>query len=315
MIDNNHSIALAIEKLVKRYGSFTAVDGICLQIRAGQVYGILGPNGAGKSTAIKMIAGLLQPDSGTVKIFGKDPAMGTSITDIGLCPQELVVWEGLTVVEQLVFMAGMYDIPASSARKRAEELLASMYLTDKRNKLASTLSGGMKRRLSILLALIHDPKIVILDEPQAGLDPQSRVLVRDYIKNMAGARTVIVTTHDMEEADKITDRVAIMDRGCILVEDTPENIKKKAFRGELLEISLSNVKKLDVNTESRLKGKYGSISVEGNMIRLATESSFDDAKEMEKLLGSSGIKIEGIKIRKGTLEDVFIALTGRGLRE
>lgn len=309
--------ALSIRNLVKRFGDFTAVNGISLEIEPGCVFGILGPNGAGKSTSIKMITGLMRPDSGSIQVFGRDLDCGGAILDIGLCPQELVIWEGLTLMEQLLFMARMYNIPSSEGMRRAMRLLDAMCLTDKKDQRASTLSGGMKRRLNILLALMHDPKILILDEPQAGLDPQSRVLVRDYIKSISRGKTIVITTHDMEEADKIADRVAIIDRGSILVEDSPEHLKKTAIAGEVVEISLSldSDKHMTPEMENEIRRKHPSWSLQGSTLKAVSDSPLELAGEMEAVLKAAGIRMEDMKIRKGTLEDVFISLTGRGLRE
>ena len=141
---------------------------------------------------------------------------------IGLCPQELVIWETLTCLEQLVFVGTQYDLARGEARRRALELLDILGLSDKANKLAKTLSGGMKRRLNLALALVHDPELLVLDEPQAGLDPQSRILVREYIRSLAEEKTVLLTTHEMDEADRLAERIGIIDHGQLLVLDTPE---------------------------------------------------------------------------------------------
>jgi ABC-2 type transport system ATP-binding protein len=200
-----------------------------------------------------MLSGLLPWDSGEVRIEGKSltPKNGASRGLIGLSPQEIVVWGALTCLEQLTFMGTMHDLSRKTARSRGDGILEALGLKEKRNRLAKTLSGGMLRRLNIALALIHEPKILILDEPQAGLDPQSRVLVRDYVQNLRGRITVIITTHDMEEAEKLSDRVCIVDRGKLLALDTVESVKAKA----------------------------------------------------------------GLSKEDATLEDVFISMTGRGLRE
>lgn len=306
--------AVSVENLTKRFGDFAAVNAISLNIPTGCIYGILGPNGAGKSTIIKMIAGLLRADTGSIKIFGESMA-GNVGYSIGLCPQELVIWEGLTVNEQLVFMAQMHDVSNAIAQKRAMRLLDAMALSDKKNKLADTLSGGMKRRLNILLGMMHDPQILILDEPQAGLDPQSRILVREYIKSLAHHKTVIITTHDMEEADKMIERIAIIDGGKILVEDTPDHLKKSVFPDELLEITIADITVIDMNAQNALRRISKSLSIQGNTIRAISKAPFDLVKQIENVLSDREMPMEDVKIRKGTLEDVFISLTGRGLRD
>jgi ABC-2 type transport system ATP-binding protein len=223
------AITIQVNNLTKYFNEIKAVDGLSLEINRGEVFGLLGPNGAGKTTSINMICGLLTPDSGEVIINGnKMTSGGTKIirTKVGVCPQNIIIWPKLTCFEQLVFMARMYDVPGPVARHRADSLLKRLELQEKRNKLASTLSGGMQRRLNILLALVHEPELVIFDEPEAGLDPQSRIMVRDFIISTAREKTVIFTTHNMDEADRVSDRVAIIDSGKLLMLDSVENLKK-----------------------------------------------------------------------------------------
>jgi ABC-2 type transport system ATP-binding protein len=235
------SIALKASHLSKHFGDLLAVDGLSLEIGFGEIFGLLGPNGAGKTTSIKMITGLLKPDSGEVFIRGELANGRDNRQQVGLCPQELVLWNNLTCMEQLTFMAAMYDVKPSVAKERATSLLERMGLTDKRKKLAKTLSGGMQRRLNILMGLMHDPEILILDEPEAGLDPQSRVMVREFIHSLAQTKTVIFTTHNMDEADRICDRIAIIDHGRLLVTDTPENLKLTIRKTDDQEVSLEDV--------------------------------------------------------------------------
>jgi ABC-2 type transport system ATP-binding protein len=306
--------ALNIENLSKSFGQIEAVKGLNLQVEKGEIFGLLGPNGAGKSTTIKIITGLLKPDSGTVKIFDNSMASASTRERIGLCPQELVIWESLTLMEQLIMIAQMYDIPYKTAKCRAYEMLETMGLSEKRNKLGSTLSGGMKRRLNILLALMHQPDIVILDEPQAGLDPQSRVLVREYIRSIARRKTIIITTHDMEEADKLADRVAIIDNGRILVEDTPQRLKESVFKGEIIEFFISPGPGKD-ELNGLLKEKYPVQNSNSEICTVVSLKPYDTLKELGEVFARFGRKPEDVRIRRATLEDVFISLTGRGLRE
>ncbi|TET97428.1 MAG: ABC transporter ATP-binding protein, partial [Anaerolineales bacterium] len=222
-------VVLSLKGLQKSYGNLVAVKDLSLDVYRGEVFGFLGPNGAGKTTTIKMICGLLKSDAGEILINNH------SLSDhyrqckrtIGLCPEDLVIWESLTCLEQLEFIGQQYDLSRDAAKKKALELLDILGLIDKRNTLAKELSSGMKRRLNIALALVHDPEILILDEPQAGLDPQSRILVREYIRSLSKRITVILTTHDMDEVDKLADRVGIIDNGQMLVLDTPEGLKSR----------------------------------------------------------------------------------------
>lgn len=304
--------AIALDGLYKRYGSLTAVDGITLSIGARQLYGILGPNGAGKSTLIKLMTGLLEPDQGKVQIAG---SMAGRHGSVGLCPQELVVWEELTVREQLLFIAAMHQVPRRTAVRRAEELLAALGLAEKEHERAAALSGGMKRRLNMMLALMHDPDIVILDEPHAGLDPQSRLLVREFLKQLSIRKTVIVTTHDMEEVEKMADRVVIIDRGRVIAENTPDALKSAAFEGSFVEVSLTDPVALAEEAMADLVKAFPGLLLRAGMLQLNTPHPFELAEQLQSKLASQSIGVSDVRIRKPSLEDVFISMTGRGLRE
>ncbi|NTU65868.1 MAG: ABC transporter ATP-binding protein, partial [Chloroflexi bacterium] len=234
-------IVLRVEGLTKRYGAVVAVKNLSLAVNEGEVFGFLGPNGAGKTTSINMLCGLLKPDAGRVLIHDHPIANGdtTVRTRVGVCPQNIVVWERLTCLEQLQFMGEMYGLQSTLARQRGTQLLEQLDLSEKRDQQARTLSGGMRRRLSLALALVHDPSIVVLDEPEAGLDPQSRIKVRDFIRSLARKRTIILTTHNMDEAERVADRIAIIDHGELLVLDTPEALKRSVGEGDVLEITLN----------------------------------------------------------------------------
>ncbi|HBB91549.1 MAG TPA: ABC transporter ATP-binding protein [Bacteroidales bacterium] len=220
-------IKIECVNLTKRYGEQVAVDQVSLEVNPGEILGFLGPNGAGKTTAIRMICGLLKPDEGQVLFNGlplNEIPGGKSL--LGVCPQENVHWERLTCLEQMVFMGEMYGLSHGESSSRSRELLNQLGLLPQSGKQARRLSGGMKRRLNIALALVHNPDVLILDEPEAGLDPQSRVLMREFIRAMAGSRTIILTTHDMDEAERLAQRVSIIDQGKILYTDSPANLKQ-----------------------------------------------------------------------------------------
>jgi len=220
--------SLTLVDINKRYGETVAVDGLSIEIRSGEIFGLLGPNGAGKSTTIGVVCGLVAADSGRVLLDGAELIGNRELRRrIGYCPQSLVLWDRLGCLEQIVFIARLYGAGRAEARSKAEELLSSLGLADKAKVHARKLSGGMKRRLNLALALANDPELIVLDEAEAGLDPQSRVLVRDYIRVLAGRRTVLVTTHDMDEAERIADRIAIIDHGKLLELDSPSALLKK----------------------------------------------------------------------------------------
>ncbi|RPJ50644.1 MAG: ABC transporter ATP-binding protein, partial [Chloroflexi bacterium] len=234
-------LALQVRGLTKSFGPVLAVNNLSLEVIRGEIFGFLGPNGAGKTTSINMMVGLLEPTCGDVLIEGFSIRANRAavLYHIGVCPQETILWEKLTCLEQLEFVGANYNIPRKLAREHGSELLEALGLAAKTNELAGRLSGGMKRRLNLALALVHDPQIVFLDEPEAGLDPQSRVLVREYIRYLARRKTVVLTTHNMDEAERLADRVAIIDHGHLLVQDTPDALKRRLGEGAVLEIELA----------------------------------------------------------------------------
>jgi ABC-2 type transport system ATP-binding protein len=311
-------VVLEVKDLVRDYGKLRAVDHLTLGVRKGEIFGFLGPNGAGKTTSIRMMCGLLKPTSGEVIIEGKriDGENSASVrSKVGICPQENILWSKLTCFEQLVFSARMYNMQGVAARERAIKLLRKMGLEEKRNKLASTLSGGMKRRMNVILAIMHDPGIVVFDEPEAGLDPQSRVLVREFIREMAHKRTVIITTHNMDEAERMTDRVAIIDSGRLLQLDTPDNLKRSIGEGDTLEIKLDarDPENL-VKAEDSLTGKGFRVVREENSCTIRGMDLVPRIHEIYQLLDKEKVTVSEMQVRENTLEDVFIHLTGKSLR-
>jgi ABC-2 type transport system ATP-binding protein len=312
------AIAIRAANLTRRYGDLVAVDDLSLDVRRGEILGFLGPNGAGKTTTLRMLCGLLRPDSGRIEIDGRTLEAGQpgGLPAIGLSPQAIVIWEMLTVLEQLEFMGCAYGLRRLAARTRAEELLAAFGLEEKRDRLGRTLSGGLQRRLNIALALVHDPPILLLDEPQAGLDPQSRVLVRDYIRSLRGKVTVVVTTHDMDEAEKVSDRVCIIDHGRILALDTVDAIKGQLGEGDVLEAEFADAG--DAALEELAGGleRDGRPCVrQGAYLRFTSTEGPAAMADVVRAASALGLQPQRLAIRKKTLEDVFIRLTGRGLRE
>lgn len=223
--------SLRLDSLVKRFGDLTAVDSLSLEVRPGEVLGLLGPNGAGKSTTINMICGILRPDSGRILLDGAELDGKEGRRLIGYCPQAVVVWDRLSCLEQLEYVGRLYGASRMEARRAGADLLAALGLEDKARRQARSLSGGMQRRLNIALALVHNPLLVVLDEPEAGLDPQSRALVRDYVRAMAQSKTLIVATHNMDEAERMADRVAIIDGGRLLALGSPKELREAYGEG------------------------------------------------------------------------------------
>lgn len=314
---------LSISHLKKTFGNLLAVDDLSLTINQGEILGLLGPNGAGKTTTIRMLCGLLQKDSGEIQ--WEIPGNLSEI--IGFCPQENLYWPRLTCLEQLVFLGQMYKMSAEKAGARAAELLNILGLSGKADVYAAKLSGGMQRRLNIALALIHDPPVLILDEPEAGLDPQSRILIRDLIRSLASKKTVIITTHNMDEAERLSDRVAIIDHGKLLIAGSVDSLKQSLGTGDSLECLF------ETDLESALKDKdtpaahfreviqktlglsTEAISVVQDKLLIRSFQHLERLWEIPGLAQKHGLDIRDIQLRKTTLEDVFIHLTGRALRE
>ena len=315
MIQSN--VLLSLSHLNKSFGSVQAVQDLSLDVYAGEIFGFLGPNGAGKTTTISILCGLLRADSGSVTLAGA-ATQDAMRRCIGVCPQSLVLWERLTCLEQLEMIGEMYDVPRAEARRRGLRLLDVLGLTEKRDRLAATLSGGMQRRLNLALALVHDPVLLVLDEPEAGLDPQSRVLVREYIRGWARekpGRTVIFTTHNMDEADRLVDRLAIIDHGRLLVLDTAEALKRRCAEGDVLEIRL---KPLDGPAQA-IPAALGDMASFARSTEDVLEIRHPEVVEILSTilerLRRAGYTPAEVHLRENTLEDVFISLTGRSLRE
>jgi ABC-2 type transport system ATP-binding protein len=311
------NVVVRVSDLHKRYGEVRAVDGLAFDVYQGEVFGFLGPNGAGKTTTIHMICGLIEPTSGEIRILGLDPrAKAAAKGHIGICLQENIHWPKLTCLEQLTFMGEMYGMPHSAANARSRDLLRWMGLQEKAGTRAEHLSGGMKRRLNICLALVHDPEILIMDEPEVGLDPQSRLLVREFIKTLARDKTVILTTHNMDEAERLADRVAIIDYGRLLLLDTPENLKRSVGEGDVVEIALENpLPEQMASAADALAATCQRVSISGATLIIQSRDVIGTLAGITNTLTGHGLKINATTLRENTLEDVFIHLTGRKLRQ
>jgi ABC-2 type transport system ATP-binding protein len=320
---------IEVHDLKKYYGKgknlVKAVDGISLTIRENEIFGFLGPNGAGKTTSLRMIIGLLKPDEGQVKIFGKDHhTNGKEVKrKLGIIPQSLTFYSDLTVEENLWFLAKIYNIPKKEAIKRIDDLILQIGLENKRKALVKSLSGGQQRRLNLILGLIHDPKIVLCDEPTPGLDPQSRKVVWDMIKRLpAEGKTVILTTHYIEEADRLADRVAIIDNGKILVLDNPKALKASVGEGDIVELYLEGGHDDSelISILNDLKSDESKFIIEDtrilsqDLIQIRALDLIPKLSHILNFLEDNGLNIENMSIRNTSLEDVFIHLTGRSLR-
>ena len=309
--------ALKAEHLTKKFGDLTVVNDLSLAIRKSEVFGFLGPNGAGKTTSIKMMVGLLRPTRGRVLFDGAEMLSVQKKRRIGICPQELVLWNTLTCRENLAFIGKMYRIQKPLLDERVDALLQLLSLADQADRMASKLSGGMKRRLNIALALVHNPELVFLDEPSAGLDPQTRQLLWDFIRSLRDeGKTVVLTTHVMEEADALSDRIAIIDHGKLLKLGTPRNLKKTLGKGDIIELQLA-YRAMNETLLQRLRALDGIEEVFRLKGRVAVRALNASSRlpDIINLIESACEIVSDITIHGNTLEDVFIHLTGRALRE
>lgn len=264
-----------------------------------------------------MMVGLLRPTLGQIFIDGESVEKIEKGT-IGICPQELVLWDFLTCKESLMLMGDMYQVPQEELKKRVQKLLDDLFLQDKANTVVAQLSGGMKRRLNLAMALVHHPDIVVLDEPSEGLDPQSRRVLWNYIRRLRDdeGKTVILTTHLMDEADRLSDRIAIIDHGKLLRLDTPANLKKEIGEGDVVEMKLSNPDKNQevINILEDMPDVHSVVEIEDGL----NVRALDAVGKLPQIIGrveTTGVYVLDLSVRQNTLEDVFIDLTGTGLRE
>jgi lipooligosaccharide transport system ATP-binding protein len=296
--------------LVKRFGDFTAVAGIDVDVARGEAFGFLGPNGAGKSSTMRMIGCVSQPSGGTLSILGMDPRRhGTAIrARLGVCPQQDSLDPELSVKENLVTYARYFGIPRRTAKVKADELLDFVQLSERADSKVEPLSGGMKRRLTIARALVNDPDIVLLDEPTTGLDPQARHLVWDRLFRLKQQGvTLVLTTHYMDEAEQLCDRLVVMDGGKIVAEDSPRALIDRYSTREVLELRFG-LDPLD-DVAGKLNGLAERIEVLPDRILLYSQDG--DAAAAAVL--ARGLTPSGTLVRRSTLEDVFLHLTGRTL--
>ncbi len=311
---------IRVTGLKKHFGEIKAVDGVDLSVKQGELFGLLGPNGAGKSTIIRILTTVLTPDNGTAFIAGLDLRKQRAEIRrfLGVCPQEIVIAETLTAEENVTFVAQMHGIPTPLAKQAASSLLSQLGIAGRKDR-AKNFSGGMKRRLNLAMALVHKPKIIFLDEPTAGLDPQARRLVWDFIRDLKKTgSTVILTTHDMVEADALSDHIAIIDQGKIIAEGTPQDLKEKFGSGNILEVHFLHREDLDLVKE-KLRAlsfvtKVSDVNDRGLLISF-TGGLKNFAATLQQGILQNINEVENISFRQNTLEDVFLHLTGRRLRE
>ncbi|WP_047152811.1 ABC transporter ATP-binding protein [Aneurinibacillus tyrosinisolvens] len=309
---------IEVEGLFKRYGDFTAVNGIHFQVMQGEIFGLLGPNGAGKTTTMEMIEGLRKPDKGTAKVAGFDTHTSLNKVKevIGVQLQSTSLFELLTVREIMQMYASFYkkSLPV-------DPLLEQMILTDKAKGRVKNLSGGQKQRLAIALALLNDPKVVFLDEPTTGLDPQARRTLWNIILHMKGqGKTIVLSTHYMDEAHALCDRICLMDRGEIIALDTPRSLVRSlqsdsAIEFRLVEVASTHVDSTELLSQLQQLKEVKQVDRRNEVFTLYTDYLQATLLDFIQFADYNGIRFADLQTRTATLEDVFLHMTGRSLRE
>jgi ABC-2 type transport system ATP-binding protein len=304
--------AIQTFKLTRRFNSLVAVNGIDLSIKQGELFSLLGPNGAGKTTTINMLCCLRKPTKGTAQIMGydiiKQPFKVKEV--IGVSPQETAISEHLSSWENLALIGKIHGISSDEVKRRSREVLGVMGLTERAKDRVGKFSGGMKRRLSIAMAMIHDPPILFLDEPTLGLDPQARRATWEHIARLKERKTILLTTHYMEEADFLSDRLAIIDEGKIVAMGTPAELKANFLETRSMLILAENI---TPEIMQGLKSRYFQIEEVGGRLRISDPKL--DFRELTDYLRAKGVVVHSAALEEPTLEDVFIRLTGKEIRE
>jgi ABC-2 type transport system ATP-binding protein len=301
-----------------RRGSVEAVRDLDLAVEEGEIVGFLGPNGAGKTTTQKMLCTLLRPTAGNATVAGhdllRDPvAVRRSIGYVGQSGS--MAYEA-RIGEELVDHARLYGIRRDVARRRGEALLARLDLTDLWDRSIKTLSGGQRRRLDIAMGLVHEPRIVFLDEPTGGLDPQARANLWDHVRSLRDAQgaTVFLTTHYLEEADALCDRVFVIDRGTIVAAGTPDELKRRVS-GDAIVLTVGDEAAATRAADALVGVAAGAPQVEGPLVRIQVPSAVDGLPAAFRALDATGVVLLGVEVHRPTLDDVFLSLTGRALRD
>lgn len=304
--------AIEIKGLSRTYGDFTAVDTIDLTVNRGDLLALLGPNGAGKTTTIKMLCCLLRLSSGAATVMGHDVAANPlSVKDvIDVSPQETAIAEHLNARENLALVAGLHGVDKTTALARTEALLEMMGISDRAGERVKKYSGGMKRRLSIAMALVSDPQVLFLDEPTLGLDPQSRKAIWQHIEGLKGDKTILLTTHYLEEADALADRIAIIDEGKIVAIGTARELKEGISDSDVMTIEAASIPE---DALEDLRGLYHDVRKIADGVEIRAEDI--DLYEVQDLLRSKGVQIRSSHREQVTLDDVFLHYTGKQIRD
>lgn len=310
-------MVVEIKNIVKRYKDELAVDNVSLSIKEGEVFGLLGPNGAGKTTTINALMGLTKIDKGEILVFNKDINKFSNEVkkEIGIVPQDIAIYTDLTVYENVIFFAKLYGLRGGLLKERAEEVIEFTGLQDKKKAFARNLSGGMKRRLNIACAIAHHPKLIIMDEPTVGIDPQSRNHILESIKNLnKNGSTIIYTSHYMEEVEELCTNIAIMDKGKIIAQGSSDELKELIAVDHRVSLDLSSVNFTLVDNIKNITGVIDCIT-EGNKIIVISKTDIKNLSSIIDCVVNTGVDILNINIERPNLEGVFLTLTGRSLRD
>lgn len=308
---------IELEGLQKRYGGLVAVDEVSFTARPGRIFGLLGPNGAGKTTTIGCICGLLSPSAGRVRVLGHDLALNgrEAKRQMGVVPQDLALYEDLSATENLRFWGGAYGLRGAALSSRVQEILSLIGLADRAAEPVKRFSGGMKRRLNLGCAIVHSPKVLLLDEPTAGVDPQSRVRLLELVRQLvAQEATVLYTTHYMEEAEDLCDELAVMDQGRIIAQGTLAQLRAMVGQSDVLEFSGAFDPGRSREALSHIEGLEVAVAEAGSL-RLVVQAATRKLPEVFTALNASGADIRETTLTQPSLESLFIQLTGKRLRE
>ncbi len=312
------SNAIDVRAIVKKFGDFTAVDGVSFAVEEGEIFGLLGPNGAGKSTLIRMLVTLMPPTAGTALVGGFDVIKQSDDVrrTIGVIPQAMTSDLELSVEENLLIYAKLYGVTKEKRRKLIPELLESVELLQWKDKQVKFLSGGMRRRVEIARGLVHEPRVFFLDEPTTGLDPVSRTAVWEMLRQIKSQRdlTILITTHYMDEADKLCDRVAIVDHGKLVALDSPLTLKASIPGKNVLEASFSDA---PPDWEARLKALpfVEGVTAHESVYRLSSGNGPATTLALMEAAAAANVTVHSLSVQSTTLDDVFVHYTGRALRD
>jgi ABC-2 type transport system ATP-binding protein len=310
--------AIEVRSIVKKFGDFTAVDGVSFAVEEGEIFGLLGPNGAGKSTLIRMLVTLLPPTAGIALVSGFDVVKQADDVRraIGVIAQAMTSDLELSVEENLIIYAKLYGVPRDKRTRLIRELLESVELWQWKDKQVKHLSGGMRRRVEIARGLVHEPRVFFLDEPTTGLDPVSRTAVWEMLQRIKSQRdlTILITTHYMDEADKLCDRIAIVDHGKLVALDSPLTLKASIPSQNMLEVSFSNS---PADWEARLKSlpHVDSVIAHENVYRLSSANGPATTLALMEAAAAANVTVNSLSVQSTTLDDVFVHYTGRALRD